>query len=48
MDAERWQQVKAVFAAALDLAPEERMKYIEHACSGDAEMFLEAQSLFAV
>jgi tetratricopeptide (TPR) repeat protein len=45
MEAERWQQVKAIFQAALDLPPDERRAYVQTACAGDEELRREIDSL---
>ncbi|WP_109488852.1 serine/threonine protein kinase [Occallatibacter savannae] len=38
MTPERWNQVKTVLAAVLELAPEDRGKYLSVACADDAEL----------
>ncbi len=45
MTPERWQQIKSVFAVAVTLEPEERGRYLETACSDDAELRREVDSL---
>jgi eukaryotic-like serine/threonine-protein kinase len=45
MSAERWQQVKAIFASALDLGADERQQFVERACGEDGELLAEVQSL---
>ena len=43
---QRWQEVKELFAAALERAPEERPGYLDQACA-DAELRREVESLLA-
>jgi eukaryotic-like serine/threonine-protein kinase len=38
MTPERWQQVEDVFQTALDLAPDERARYITRACADDEDL----------
>jgi len=45
MTLERWQQVENVFQTALDLAPEERERYITNACADDEELKSQVASL---
>lgn len=45
MDAERWQKIKSVFDAALDVEPEKRAGYIAEACSGDPDFYAEVRKL---
>ena len=47
MTPERWQQVKQVLAAVLDLAPEERKDYLERTFAGDPELRGEVEPLLA-
>jgi len=47
MSPERWQQIKEVFQAALDLAPDERTAYVRGACASDPEALREVESLLA-
>ena len=47
MDSQRWQQVEAIFEAALELEPEKREDYVRSACGGDEELFTECMSLLA-
>ncbi len=44
---ERWQQVKELFHAALERAPEERSSFLSKACSGDDAIRREVESLLA-
>jgi non-specific serine/threonine protein kinase len=45
MTPERWQEVKNVLCAALDLEPEERPAYLDRACSSDHSLRREVESL---
>ncbi len=45
MTPERWLQVKAIFASALDLAPEERPPFLQRTCGEDLELREEVESL---
>ena len=47
MTPERWQQVKEIFNSAIAQGPEERSSFISQACSGDAELRNEVESLIA-
>jgi eukaryotic-like serine/threonine-protein kinase len=47
MTPERWQQVKQIFNSAITYRPEERSLFISRACSGDAELRSEVESLIA-
>lgn len=47
MDAERWQEVRSLFGAALEHAPEEWPAWLEDACGNDAELRDEVRSLLA-
>jgi eukaryotic-like serine/threonine-protein kinase len=47
MDAERWEFIKGVFNAALELPPAERAAYLAHACGGDAELRRQVEDLIA-
>ncbi len=47
MTPERWQQVKAVLAAAAALEPASRAAYLDAACGADAELRTEVESLLA-
>jgi hypothetical protein len=42
--AERWQRVEAVFHAALEHAPGERLAYLRGSCGGDLELQREVES----
>jgi len=43
----RWQKIKVVLSAALDVDPAERGSYLDHACAGDSVLRLEIESLLA-
>ncbi len=45
MTGERWQRIKAIFQAALDRAPDERLAYVVEACAGDGTLRVEVESL---
>ena len=47
MNPEHWQQVKELFHAALEREPSGRAVFLEHACSGDAVLRSEVESLIA-
>ena len=47
MTPERWRQIKAVFTAALERAPNERAAFVAARCGGDAPLLDEVQSLLA-
>ena len=47
MTPERWQQVKQIFNSALSYRPEERDSFLSEACSGDAGLRREVESLIA-
>src|SRR5919106_4870838 len=47
MTPERWQQVKEIFNSALSYRPEERGLFLSEACSGDANLRREVESLIA-
>ena len=47
MTPERWQQVKQIFNSAITYRPEERRLFISQACSGDADLRSEVESLIA-
>jgi serine/threonine-protein kinase len=42
---ERWAQVKSIFSSAVELAPEDRPDFVNHACGGDESLKLEVESL---
>lgn len=45
MTPERWQHIEEIFQTALDLAPGEREHFITNACTGDAELQREVETL---
>ncbi|MBV9957655.1 MAG: serine/threonine protein kinase, partial [Acidobacteria bacterium] len=45
MTPERWQHIEEIFQTALDLAPQERATYLTNACTGDAELQREVETL---
>lgn len=45
MDASRSQQIKDLFDNALDVAHEERVRFLTEACAGDEQLFAEVQKL---
>ena len=47
MTAERWKQVKEIFASALERQAVERPTYLDVACAGDASLRQEVESLLA-
>jgi serine/threonine protein kinase len=47
MTADRWRQVKNVFQAALERAPEARVPFLDEACGEDRELRREVESLLA-
>src|SRR6476659_9692128 len=47
MTPERYQQIEAIFQAALDLVPEERGRYLAEACADDASLRIDVESLLS-
>ena len=47
VDPDRWQKINELFHAALELAPEERNRYLDTSCGGDDELRAEVASLLA-
>jgi hypothetical protein len=48
MTPQRWQQVKAILADALDCtSPTERLRFVEQACEGDVQLKEEVEALLA-
>src|SRR5262249_42627389 len=45
MNPELWQQVRGILEQAVDLAPDEREAYLDHACHSDSELRREVESL---
>lgn len=44
---ERWQQIKGIFEAAVELDPSEQDAFLEQACSGDEGLRLRVKSLLS-
>lgn len=40
-------QTEEIFCAALEVAPEEREAYLDHACAGDAELRAEVDRMLS-
>jgi eukaryotic-like serine/threonine-protein kinase len=47
MSPDRWQQIEAVFQAALDLSEDERDSYLSEKCNSDVELRSEVEKLLA-
>jgi serine/threonine protein kinase len=47
MEPQRWKQIDAIFAAALERDAAERPAFLDEACAGDAELRKEVESLLA-
>lgn len=47
MDAERWQQIEALYHEARERQPQERRIFVAEACDGDPELCREIESLLA-
>ncbi|MEK7855164.1 MAG: hypothetical protein AAB288_03665, partial [Acidobacteriota bacterium] len=47
MDAERWQEIKAVFDSAMELDPAKRSDFIAEACADDRGLLTEVGKLMA-
>src|SRR5258708_624936 len=45
MTPEPWQQLKSLFHAALELAPEDRVAFLAEACDGDSELRAQVERL---
>ena len=45
--AERWQEIKQVYPAALELRAEQRAAYVDAACAEDSDLRREVESLLA-
>jgi TolB-like protein/Tfp pilus assembly protein PilF/tRNA A-37 threonylcarbamoyl transferase component Bud32 len=45
MTPERWQHIDEIFQTAIELAPEERVPYVTDACTGDAELQRQVETL---
>ena len=47
MTPERWRQVEEIFQAALDLLPEDRIRYVSEACADDTQLKRDVESLLS-
>ena len=47
MDTNRWEKVRGLFGAALDVPPDKRERFLDNACAGDDELRREIESLLA-
>lgn len=47
MNSERWQKIKSLFDAVVELEPKERLKFLDRACDGDDDLRLEVEKLLA-
>ncbi|MFC1572489.1 tetratricopeptide repeat protein [Candidatus Eisenbacteria bacterium] len=47
MDSKRFERIREIVIAALELAPAERAAYLEEACRGDSDLKTEVESLLA-
>ena len=47
MTPERWRQVEEIFQVALDLVPEERVRYLSVACANDTQLKRDVESLLS-
>src|SRR5439155_3259075 len=47
MDAQRWQKIKGLFDAAVELETGKRSNFLANACSGDDELRLEVEKMLA-
>src|SRR5690349_3557376 len=47
MTPERWRQVEEIFQAALDLAPEDRTRYVSDVCAADSQLKRDVESLLS-
>ena len=45
MTPEEWQHVKQILDGALEIAPGERVAFLDQACAGDATLRAEVESL---
>jgi len=45
--AERWKEIKEIFACALERQAAERAEYLDAACAGDTSLRREVESLLA-
>ena len=47
MNAEKWEQMKELFASALDLEPEARREFLRNACGSDDSLLADVEALIA-
>ena len=47
MNPEKWEQMKQLFASALDLEPKARREFLRNACRGNDSLFQEVEALIA-
>src|SRR5262245_3470367 len=47
MNTERWQQIKKIFHAAMEVEPERRSTYVADACGEDTDLRFQVESLLA-
>ncbi len=47
MTPERWRQVEEIFQAALDLSPDERVRYVSQVCAADTDLKRDVESLLS-
>lgn len=47
MTPERWQQIRALFHAALDLEASQQAAYLDEACAGDPSLRRQVEALIA-
>ncbi len=45
MDTDRWQRVKEIFKAAIELGPEKRRAFLDEACRSDPDLLAEVKAL---
>ncbi len=45
MNSERWQKVKGLFDAVVELAPQERKQLLDNACNGNAQLRRDVENL---
>jgi serine/threonine protein kinase/tetratricopeptide (TPR) repeat protein len=44
---DRWRRIEALFREALDLAPEDRSRFLDEKCAGDDELRIQVETLLA-
>ena len=47
MTPERWRQVEEIFQAAMDLAPDDRPRYLSEACADDTTLLRDVEALLS-